>query len=481
MMKSMITYFEELSKIPRKSGDEKRVSDYLAGYARTRGFEAIQDDIYNLVIKVPASEGVVSGEAVILQGHMDMVYVEEEGCSHCYEDGIKILRDGDNLRADGTTLGADNGIALAYMMALMDQADEIKHPALEMIMTVNEEHGLIGAQELDVSGLKGRYFINLDSEEEGVFCTSCAGGIRNLLKLPFQRETCEGEYEEISVEISRLSGGHSGMEIHLERGNAIQVLGRLMYTLKDENVRYGQFDFKGQANAIASGGRVVLYAKEGCKERVSEKIQALEEELTQELSFTDDIGFTVNKEKKTTIHVYDQAAAEKLCSILMLMPCGVIHDSYAVSGLVETSNNMGALTENEGKLELLSAIRSSVQSRKYVVRDQIQILADTYGAECEFMSDYPAWSYKKDSKLRTIAMEVYKEMTGQEAKIEAIHAGLECGYWAGKMPEADIISIGADMKDVHTPKETVSVKSAESVWEYLCVLLAKIMEESGEA
>lgn len=479
-MKSIITYFEELSQIPRKSGDEKRVSNYLAGYARERGFEVIQDEIYNLIIKVPASEGRQCEDAVILQGHMDMVYVEAEGCSHSYEDGITILRDGDDLHADGTTLGADNGIALAYMMALMDQADEIEHPSLELIMTVNEEHGLIGAQELDVSVLKGKYFINLDSEEEGVFCTSCAGGIRNLVKLPFQKETCEGSYEEMMIEISGLSGGHSGMEIHLERGNAIQILGRLMYLLKDEKVHYGLIDFKGQANAIASGGSLILYVDVACKEKVMEKIRIFEEELKQELAFTDHIEFSVKSEKKSVIHFYDDAAAEKLCRILMLMPCGVLHDSYAVNGLVETSNNMGALTENDGNLELLSAIRSSVQSRKYVVRDQIQILADTYGAECEFMSDYPAWSYKKDSRLRTLAMKVYKEMTGQEAKIEAIHAGLECGYWAGKMPEADIISLGADMKDVHTPKETVSVKSTENVWEYLCVLLAKMKEGSEE-
>ncbi len=479
-MKNIITYFEELSQIPRKSGDEKRVSDYLASFARERGFEAVQDDIYNLIVKIPASEGSTCGETVILQGHMDMVYVEAEGTSHRYEEGIKILRDGDSLYADGTTLGADNGIALACMMALMDQADVIRHPALEMIMTVNEEHGLIGAQKLDVSGLEGKYFINLDSEEEGVFCTSCAGGIRNLIKLPFQRETCEGSYEEFKIEIGGLTGGHSGMEIHLERGNAIQMLGRLMYRLKEENVRYGQIDFPGQANAIASGGSVVLYADESRMERVSEKIRILEEELIQELAFTDQVKFTVQRDKKSVIHVYDQTAAGKLCNLLMLMPCGVLHDSYAVEGLVETSNNMGALIENEGKLELLSAVRSAVQSRKYVVRDQIRILADMYGAECEFMSDYPAWSYKKDSRLRTLAMEVYQELTGQEAKIEAIHAGLECGYWAGKMPEADIISLGADMKDVHTPKETASVKSAESVWNYLCTLLGRIKEETKD-
>lgn len=475
-MKDVVTYFEELSLIPRKSQDEKRVSDYLASYAKERGHEVIQDEANNLIVKVKASEGSEGKETIILQGHLDMVYVKDEGCAHQYEDGIKVLRDGDFLYADGTTLGGDNGAAVAYMMAIMDQADQIAHPALEMIMTVSEEHGLIGAQKLDVSVLEGRYFINLDSEEEGVFCTSCAGGIRNLLKLPYKREEKEGNFAELTVEISGLTGGHSGMEIHLERGNAIQIFGRLMYLLKEEEVRYGDIQFPGQANAIASQGSVVLYVPEEKAEDVTAMIRSFEEDVKQELIFTDTVDFTVKEEKRTIITVYDTEMPDRLMKILMLMPCGVIHDSYAMEGLVETSNNMGSLTDTDGKIELLSAVRSAVQSRKYVVRDQIQILADTYGAECTFMSDYPAWSFKKDSRLREFAMEVYEEVTGDKAEIEAIHAGLECGYWAGKMPQADIISLGSNLMDVHTTKERASVTSMIKVWDYLIVLLGKIAE-----
>lgn len=476
MEKNIITYFEELSQIPRKSGDEKRVSDYLASYARERGHEVYQDEVYNLIIKVKASEGNAGKEAIVLQGHMDMVYVKDEGSDHCYEDGIKVRNDGENLYAEGTSLGGDNGIAVAYMMAIMDQAGTISHPAVEMILTASEEYGLIGAQKLDVSVLSGKYLINLDSEDEGVFCTSCAGGIRNVLRFPFQRETYTGSYVEIETEVGGLLGGHSGMEIHLERGNALQILGRLMYTLKDDHVRYGLIEFKGQSNVISSGGRVVLYTEETQAEDVTAKIRRFETELKQELTFTDSVDFTIKSVKRNEISVYDEEMTEKLSRVLMLMPCGMLHQSYAIKGLVETSSNMGSLMENDGKLELFSATRSSVQSRKYVVRDQIQILADTYGVECEFMSDYPAWSYKKDSRLREFAMEVYEELTGKKAEIEAIHAGLECGYWAGKMPEADIISIGSDLRDVHTTNETASVKSLENVWEYLCVLLKRIWE-----
>lgn len=472
-VEKMISYFKKISSIPRASGDEKAVSDYIAGFAKERGLEVIQDDSYNLIIKKPATVPD-AGEPVVLQGHMDMVYVKDEDSDHVYENGIEVQEDEEYYFAKGTSLGADNGIAAAYCLALLD-SDDIVHPDLEIVLTVKEEVGLVGADVMDISSLKGTRFINLDSEEEGYFYTSCAGGLRCRMVWNLETEKLEEERVPVKVTFRGLSGGHSGMNIGAGRGNAIVLMGRLLYALKDMPVRIGELDIPGKANAIATGGSVCLYVKPENLDEVKAKLEVLENVFQAEMQYTDSIALDVEKEHPVTgAEVYTEADQKRICHTLMLLPYGVAKYSGAMEGLIEASMNLGALTVEAGKMTLLAMIRSSEASQKYLLRDKIQIIADANCDDCIFESDYPGWKYRKESPLRDTAIQVYERMFGKKAVVAAIHAGLECGYWDDKKPGMDIISTGPDLFDVHSPQEKMSKKSAERVWLFLVELLAEL-------
>lgn len=468
----IISYFKELSTIPRQSGDEKAVSDYLIKFAKELGLWAKQDEDYNVLVKKPATEGMEKRETIILQGHMDMVYVVAQGIEHCYQDGIEVVDDGVFLRANGTTLGADNGVAISYGMMLM-ASEDIPHPPLEFIFTSKEEIGLLGGKSVDISELEGTRVINLDSEEEGMFCSGCAGGVGACIKLPVEREKIEEALVPLHIYIGGLKGGHSGMEIQLERGNAIQLLGRVLLCLEKYNVRIGKADSIGKFNAIASVGEIVCYVKAEQISKVKEAIAELEKELKNELSPADNVEIIVSEEKTVSdCEVFTEKTAKTLKEFLLLMLQGVIHMSAAVEGLVQTSVNTGCMEEKDGYLLFHSALRSSVETQKQFLVNRIQTIVDVLGMECEWSGEYPGWQYKENSKLREIATQKYRELFGKEPRIEAIHAGLECGYWAEKIKDADILSIGPDMLDVHTPNERVSKQSIKNVWELLKAILA---------
>ena len=466
-LKKIISYFREISKIPRTSGDEKAISDYLVAFAKDRGFEYVQDEHYNVIVKKPAFPGEEDRPVIILQGHTDMVYVKTENSEHCYEDGIEVLDDGELLHTKDTTLGADNGIAVSYALALLDSTD-IKHPPLEFIFTVDEEAGMTGAETIDTSILEGKALINLDSEDEGKFCVGCAGGITNQFLLPIEKETLSGEFVAIELQIIGLMGGHSGAEIQMERGNAIKMLGRILYNIKDESFYIARVDGPGKANVISQKLKLVCYTE---KERVSELVHAFrqsEKMLQEELQFSDTVEFQITiGDKASSCEVYTKQTTEKLRDILLLFPYGVIHWSMGVKGLVQTSTNPGIMSEQNGKISITSLIRSSVYSQKEMVCNQLDILANAYGAESVHGSPYPGWSLKRESKLRDLAVQKYEKLFGKEAVIEAIHAGLECGFWAERIPDVDIISMGPDMWDIHTPKERISKQSIENIWKLL--------------
>ncbi len=469
----VIEFFKRICRIPRSSGDERMISDYIADFARDRGFSATQDENYNLIVRKPATVES-TGDPVILQGHLDMVYVVEDGKNHVYQDGIEVAEDDDYYFAPGTSLGADNGIAVAYCLALLDSSD-IPHPDLEMVFTVREEEGLVGARTMDISSLKGTRFINLDSEEEGIIYTSCAGGLRSRLIWNVETEKLKEERVPLKVAFRGLSGGHSGDQIDKGLGNAIVLLGRLLYLLKDMPVRVNQLDVAGKANAIANRGSLYLYVLPGDLERVKDRVGEIEKLFQEELCYTDTIFFDLTEyEGQTGAEVYTEEYQEKVRDSLMLLPYGVAGSSFAVEGLVETSMNMGSLTMEDGRLTLLMALRSSVTSQKYFLRDKIQIIADAKCDECIFESDYPGWKYRKDSPLRDTAAAVYERMFHRKAKMAAIHAGLECGYWAEKKPEMDLISTGPDLFDVHSTGEKVAKASVERTWLYLKELLKEL-------
>lgn len=471
-LEKIISYFTQLNMIPRASGDEKAASDFIVEFAKGLGLWVKQDEYNNVLVKKPGTEGMEDKPAVILQGHLDMVYVKDEDSDHVYENGIEMLDDGEFLTANGTTLGADNGIAVAFAMMLM-ASENVVHPPLEFIFTVEEEIGLLGAAALDVSELTGKAVLNMDSEEEGVFTTGCAGAVRDVLKLHIVREEKEGEFVPVEVAIGGLKGGHSGAEIHLERGNAIQMLGRMINGMKEDNLFVDHAFTRGQSNVIANNARFTCYLKAEEVEAFTAKVKEYEKMFQNELAFSDTVVIAVNvKEAVSGCNVYSKETLATLGNVLMSLPQGVSNMSMAVKGLVQTSMNTGSLEEVDGNLEISGLLRSSVDSQKEFLRAKVQVIADTYGLDTEWIGDYPGWQYKEESRLRDVATETYEKLFGKKAVAEAIHAGLECGYWAEKIENVDLLSIGPDMKDVHSTNEKVSKQSIANTWELLKGILA---------
>lgn len=468
----VIEYFRTLSSIPRASGDEKKAADYIMDFAKERGLEAVRDGMDNIVVKKPATLPQCK-RTVILQGHLDMVYVKSEESVHRYEEGIELLEDEEFYFAKDTSLGADNGIAAAYCLALLD-SDTIMHPNLEVIFTAQEEVGLAGAANMDISELVGDMLINLDSEEEGFIYTSCAGGLRCRLFWE-EKYTAAGEgYQGLRVSFHELRGGHSGMNISSGRGNAIVLLGRLLYELKDMEVRIGQIDFSGKANAIPSAGSICLYVKEEKRVDTVARLREMESIFKAELRHSDEFSMQIEEFEADNLQVYERELQTNITNTLMLLPNGVAAYSQAMEGLVETSMNLGSLSVSGGNIELLAMIRSSVASGKYFLKNKLEIVAEQYCDSYSFENDYPGWEYRRDSKLRETAVEVYEELFGKRPEIAAIHAGLECGYWADKKPGLDIISIGPDLYEVHSVEEKVSKQSIANVWEFFAALLKKL-------
>ena len=470
----IIQYLREICAIPHESKDEQALAEFLMAFAKERNLETFQDVKGNVLIKKPAV-GCVGKEAVILQGHLDMVYVKAEESNHKYEEGIKVLEDEEFLFADGTSLGADNGIAIAYCMMLMDSKD-IVHPDLEMIFTVEEEVGLAGAGAFDVTGLKGRKFINIDSEEEGIFCASCAGAVRAGLSWELKKEELCGAVKRVVVEISGLKGGHSGMNIDMGRANAIQLMGRILYELNQTcDYRIEKIQIPGKANAIPNYAKAVLCAEGSQTEVLENVVRNLEKQFQNEHEVTDTISVSVSVEDADGNQaVYEKDLNKRIANAIMMVPNGVMSYSEKVEGLVETSMNMGFLEEQGDRLYMLSSVRSAVDSKKYFIRNKMSIIADMYCDNVEFLNDYPGWQYVAESEIRELACDIYRKIAGKEAEVQAIHAGLECGFWYHKNPEFDLISIGPDLFDVHSVNERVSKKSIANTWEFLKEILKNI-------
>jgi dipeptidase D len=466
---NVLYYFEELTKIPRGSGNEKEVSDFLKNFAMERNLEVIQDEFLNIIIKKPGTEGYENSAPIILQGHMDMVNEKNNDVIHDFDkDPLKLRLVGDDLYATGTTLGADNGIAVAFALAILDSKN-VQHPPLEVLVTVEEETGLIGATNLDGSVFKGKTLINIDSEEEGKFLVSCAGGARQTVKLPLALVKKEGVTYKLQV--TGLKGGHSGMDIDKERGNSIKLLGRALVLLqKDYRFNLALLAGGSKNNAIPREAEGVLVFDQ-IPSDLSTKVQAIEKILGDEIK-TQDEGFKlVLSESSLPEKTYDDITTKNVIELLYLLPNGVESQSQDIKGLVETSLNLGVLTERNDHLDFDFAVRSSVRSKKDMLMDKVRMLGEKYGAEVIVTSSYPEWQYAKESKIRDTFIAIYKEKYGIEPGIEAIHAGLECGILAGRIEGLDMISLGPNLYDVHTPNEHMSIPSVKNVYEFLLEVL----------
>lgn len=466
-------YFEELNKIPRGSGDEKGAADFLEAFAKQRGLECVHDARNNVIIRKPATKKGCKCPPVILQGHTDMVYVQTPDCTRKYEEGVRILEKDGFLSADGTTLGADDGIAVAYALAVLD-SDEIEHPDLECIFTVSEEVGLMGAETLDYSQLKGKLMLNMDSENEGVFCTGCAGAFRCDFNMPVSRENFTGT--RLTVAFKDLTGGHSGEEINRGRANAITLMGRLLTRL-GADAHIAALTAEGKTNAISNNAKAELVIDPAKLEGVEKAIRELAADFQNECGNRDTIHVEFTRGKNETVSCYDEASRVRVAASLLLFPSGVIAMSYDVPDLVQTSSNPAILEQTETELKLASCIRSSVGSRKVEMRARVASLAAAFGAKCVCESDYPQWEYKPVSPLRDLAMQTYEDLFHKKAEARAIHAGLECGYFDTYVPGIDIISFGPNMYDIHTPKEHIEVASIERMWDFLQELLKRLAEK----
>ena len=474
--KRVFHYFEEICKIPHGSGNTKQISDYLVQFAKDHDLKYIQDEMNNVVIYKPGTAGYENAPTVIVQGHMDMVCEKRPDVDHDFtKDGLNLSVEGDYVSANGTTLGGDDGIAVAYGLALLE-SDTIAHPPLEVFITVDEEIGLLGAVGFDCSVLKGRRFINLDSEAEGSLWISCAGGLSGISHIPVTRLEAKGE--KLTVKISGLMGGHSGAEIDKNRANANSLLGKFLHGL-DAKAGYELISVQGgqKDNAITRESIAELLTVKENVETVKEYAASIQAAWREEYAGTDEgITVTVTEEGEQDVKVLHPTSKEKVVFFLVNVPYGVQKMSGTIKGLVETSTNIGILKTSENEVLGSSSIRSSVETARDALSDKIEYLTEFLGGEYERQGVYPAWEYRKDSPLRDKMVEVYEEMYGQKPNVVAIHAGLECGLFYKKMEGLDCVSLGPDMKDIHTSEEVLSVSSTERVWKYLVKVLGALKD-----
>lgn len=465
-------FFNEISAIPRESGNEKKISDYLVSFAKERSLEVIQDEALNVIIKKPATKGYEHAPAIILQGHMDMVCELNKGTVHDFEkDPLQLRIVEDMLYANGTTLGADNGIAVAYALALLD-AHDIAHPSLEVVITTEEETTMGGAIAVNPAHFEGKIFINLDTEEDGKLLVSSAGGVKGVLRIPVDWESSSDNSETYSLSIGGLRGGHSGMEIDKERGNANKLLGRVLYDLQQE-LPYSLSSISGglKSNAIPRESEAILSVEPSEVGKLENKIREWNEIVKNELQAADPSVYVKINKSSSDEKCFTKETTERIVQAIMLTPNGVQSMSMNIEGLVESSTNLGVITTTESEIVFQNEIRSSVKSLKEKIVSQVHILAQVVGGRVETKGNYPEWAYNGDSKIRELCKKVYKEKYGEEAEIIAIHAGIECGIFLEKIPGLDAISLGPDMYDVHTPDEHLSIPSTIKTWEYLLAVL----------
>lgn len=468
---SVFQYFEELCAIPHGSGNEKGISDYLVSFAKEQGIRWIQDEANNVILFADGTCGMEDHAPVILQGHMDMVCEKDADCPLNMEtDGLDLAHDGSCVFAKGTTLGGDDGIALAYAMALI--ADKtIPHPPLEVIITVDEEVGMLGANVIDVSMLKGRTMINLDSEDEGVFTVSCAGGARATLSLKVERKMVYGPCIRLSVD--GLQGGHSGAEIHKNRANANKVMGEFMSRiLKLMPLCLTSFSGGSKDNAIPRSCQANVVAMGIGLDRINGVAEELQAEIREKYD-----------EPEATVQAFDVDAlggnsmttedTSRAVALLCAVPNGIQSYSADIPGLVQTSLNLGIGKLGE-QFSLTFSVRSSVNQEKEALLEKLKELCLFYDGSYSQRGEYPAWEYRKDSPLRDTMVKVYTEMFGTEPQVVAIHAGLECGLLGEKLPGLDCVSVGPQMHDIHTSREKLEIASTERVWKFLCAVLKEL-------
>ena len=465
-------YFEQICAIPHGSGNTKAISDYLVAFAQDHGLEYRQDKLNNVIMFQKGTCGMENHAPVIIQGHMDMVCEKDEDCPiNMDTDGLDVTHDGEYVFARGTTLGGDDGIAVAFALALLDD-QTIAHPPLEVVITVDEETGMEGATGIDLSELKGRTLLNIDSEEEGIFTVSCAGGARGTITMPVTRRAVYGPCVRLTVE--GLQGGHSGVEIHKNRANANKVMGEFLSRIqKLMPLCLTKFTGGSKDNAIPRSCSVTLVAMGSHIDRINGVAEELEKEIKENYDepevriYGDDVDALGGNALPTDL-------TSKVIGLLCAAPNGVQAWSKDIEGLVQTSLNLGIVQLEKEQLRLTFAVRSSVNQEKRELLNQLAKLAEFNEAQYSEMGDYPAWEYRRESNLRDTMVEAYRELFAKEPEVVAIHAGLECGILSDKLPGLDCVSIGPEMHDIHTSRERLGIASTKRTWEFLLEVLKRL-------
>ena len=464
----IISFLEEINKTPRKSGNRGPITAYLRGWAEGRGYAVKQDGMDNLLISVPATPGYEKAPVVVLQGHSDMVCEKVPGSTHDFsKDPVKLVRDGDWVRGDGTTIGADNGIAIAMAMELVSSEDA-EHPPLELLITSDEEIGLIGANNLEEGFVSGKILINLDSEDEGVFTIGCAGGADSKMTVPVASAKA-GSAPFYKLIVGGLKGGHSGMEIDKNYGNALKIIERVLSDLSS---------LKGFSLASIGGGSgapnaicrdaAALFSADGDIQPVLADWAA---RIKDECGTVEEDFFLTAEEAETPTEVLDGPSAKMILQVIRILPHGVEKMSSDIEGLVETSSNVAWVDISPRKADLLSSQRSAVMSELQEINERMAAVIELAGGKCDTVNKYPSWKPNPSSPLLERCRSIYTECCGKEPVVEAIHAGLECGLIGDRYPGMDMISMGPSMEGVHTPEEKLYVPSLEPTRRFLVALL----------
>ncbi len=472
-------YFEEICAIPHGSGNTDAISNYLTDFAKSNNLKYIQDESNNVIIFKDGTEGYEDSAPVMLQGHMDMVTVKDDGCDLNMEnEGLRLrLKDG-IISADGTSLGGDDGIAVAFALAIL-ASNDISHPPLEAVFTVDEEIGMLGATALDCSPLKSRIMLNLDSEEEGHLLVSCAGGATVTCRIPFEPEKPEEDTVCVRVSVTGVTGGHSGTEINKQGANACKLLGRFLNSVKT-NLDYRLADISGglKDNAIPiSASALIVLANDSDIETLSELAHDYTKVFQHEYLSTDEnICIETAKEIRPD-SAMSFSDTESVISALVALPNGVQKMSNDFDGLVQTSLNLGIMStvhSDEPHVSLSFSVRSSVSTEKYYLIEQLETITLLSNGSADVSGEYPAWEFRKNSALRDLMVDTFKDLYGKEPIVESIHAGVECGIFASKLENLDCVSYGPDMTDIHTTNESMDVESVKRTWEYTLEILRRL-------
>ncbi len=480
-LERILSNFREISAIPRCSKQEEKIGAYLRQRAEARGFAAAQDGAGNLVIRVPASEGGQGAPPVVIQGHMDMVCEKRSGSNHDFtRDPIRITEKDGWLRADGTTLGADNGIALALALTLAED-DALARPPLELLFTVDEETGLTGANRLEPGFVHGKILLNIDSEDEGVFTVGCAGGVESRLRMPVAVSPVDTDTAILQLEAGGMRGGHSGVDIHKQRANAIRVIARALDRMGGSApIRIASLAGGKSHNAIPRDASVRFCCPPDRIERVEADLRAIDRSVRMEHGDTDPSLALRWRGDKAGAGAERAATMEdslRIIRLLLALPDGVQAMSLQIEGLVETSCNLARATLAEDRLEIVTSQRSSVMSRLEDITRQIEAVAALAGAETERMNAYPAWEPDLESPLLARCTETYRSLFGRDPVVEAIHAGLECAVIGARFDDMDMISFGPTIQNPHSPDEALHLGSVEKVWTFVKALMTAFVED----